>query len=155
MCSFTTSFTTRGRFVSEASHDHFEWGFDNPFRELCVPLLQVLLQRDESSQGHSGSRPGTPSVSCVFLYYTFYYNGTIGVQVKPRPLWKRSWDPLRELCFFTTSVTRTGRLASKSSQCVPPTQLNATNPSVVIRTHDNLILWRVGVYVCETFHATH
>ena len=107
--------------MSQASHDHFEWGFDHP------------------------------SVSCVFLYYKFYYKATIGVQGKPRPLWKPSWDPLRDLCFFTTNVTRTGRLASKSSQCVPPTQLNATNPSVVIRTHDNLRLWRVGVYVCEMF----
>ena len=73
-----TSFITRGRFVSEASHDRFEWGFDHP------------------------------SVNCVFLYYRFYYKGTICVQVKPRPLWKRSWDPLRELCVSLLQVLLQG-----------------------------------------------
>ena len=56
--------------MSQARQDHSEWGFDNPsvgcvflfykfyykgtisgfdipFRELCVPLLQVLLQGDD------------------------------------------------------------------------------------------------------------
>ena len=37
-------------------------------------------------------------MSCVFLYYRFYYKVTFSVQVKPGPLWEGSWDPLRELC---------------------------------------------------------
>ena len=38
---------------------------------------------------------------------------------------------------------------------VTPAQLNATNPTLLIRTQDNLRLWAWGVYVYESLHVIH
>ena len=60
------------------------------FVSCAVPMrlvLLVLLQGDDwcPCQAMTILRRGstTPPVVCVFLYYRFYYKGTIGVHVKP------------------------------------------------------------------------
>ena len=107
---FTKGYTTTGC-KSTKSTVKPDWGSMGSY-----PGFVCFFTTSLNSNGRLvsiGSGPGTPSVSCMFLYYKSHWQWAIGVQVKARPLCKRSREAV---CFTATSLNRSGRFVSKSMQ---------------------------------------